>query len=67
MIGGKVVLTYKRKRSSLRSGPAHEDGYPRSYSNDPISTISITSGNLEESNKNHVREPGNPSGVSEVR
>lgn len=65
MIGGKVVLTYKRKRSSLRSGPAHEDGYPRSYSNDPISTISITSGNLEESNKNHVREPGNPSGVSE--
>lgn len=67
MIGGKVVLTYKRKRSSLRSSPAHEDGYPRSYSNDPISTISMASGNLEESNGNHVCEPEDQSNVSEVR
>lgn len=65
MIGDKVVLTYKRKRSSLRSGPAHEDGYPGSYSNDPISTISTASGNLEESYKNHACKPEDQSNVSE--
>ncbi|KAL8099307.1 uncharacterized protein LOC141700314 isoform X2 [Apium graveolens] len=65
MIGGKVVLTYKRKRSSLRSSPAHEDEYPRSYSNNPISTISMASGNFEESNKNHVCEPEHQNHVLE--
>ncbi|XP_017235861.1 uncharacterized protein LOC108209459 isoform X1 [Daucus carota subsp. sativus] len=37
MIGGKVVLTYKRKRSSVRTSPVREDGCPRSYSSDQIS------------------------------
>ncbi|KAK1356279.1 Myb-like domain-containing protein [Heracleum sosnowskyi] len=48
MIGGKVILTYKRKRS-LRSSPANQYGCP--------SSISVASPNLQQSNKNHMCEP----------
>ena len=58
MIGGKVVLTYKRKRSSVRTSPVREDGCPRSYSSDQISI---------ESYENRVCELQDQSNDSEVR
>lgn len=53
MVGSKVVFTYKRKRSSLRSSFAREDGYPNSISNHISSNISTTPENHEESTKDH--------------
>ncbi|KAM7532132.1 hypothetical protein LguiB_035542 [Lonicera macranthoides] len=48
MIGSKVVLTYKRKRLSSRSGFAHENGCPSTSSERPTSSSLTTPEKHEE-------------------